>query len=1158
MTRLQAEAEVVDSLPPIGVLQCEACNCRVTGICSLHCCVDCAQTNGVHHGEQCLQVPLEGFAWDGCDKSYVIFAQRLRSLLTKLGPIHLCSLPHGWDEEYGEGSWAEERPVRSASKACSPPYASGITIIGGLVYVVEELPSEQADFLEAGEVDMARVQGLSAEACEAVESEFAAATGGYEVSTLLARAGAVWRCRLSLSLSSDCGLGSGTGGVEDQDHVELTENGFGTGPDGAVLMARIRLLEKLGRWGESADEQLLHSAMAQAKQLEAEMRAFLLKAEDAAGLRRSPPGHDGQDADGQCPLYLEAASQSLRSRLEAMVNVLCQLLIEPPRCRGTCWALLGRVWPHLLAAQDESWGRRLGQAARSSPTRPCLALWSKMAEAAAWHTDYPGLEILQDLHAEETQTNVAAAYAQHHLFSLMLEQRAQLRQELEKCSSHSSERQRPVWDLREDGFGCSFDAAIGSGSIGKFDAVLMVPAGSGQESPGLICEMVGDSRVVSRAGLSTRSGGVAALCTLLACPLLEVSGLAFHATVHVRQRDALHAIVPVRKGKPFDLSMRGAIIETWALAAERHDAEARLHLGIELAGSMPQSFEPKGGDIQANSGLEEAKLCDGSKGGVLLGSLTAAQKLAVNNATSRCVSLVRGPPGTGKTHVAAAIAVAACARLPEATRRVLAVTQSHAAAANLHKRLEAFGASSARIGTTLRPSEVTEQAAFETVRRRWSDDADVQLLLGASSRGSSDVGMKSVELQRAQFAVMRRMARLSQVVVLTCASSGNAGLLQGMGGFPLLVLDEAAQCVEPSPLVPLSWGCEGMALVGDEKQLPATVLDRTAECRNLGVSLFERFVRDGVVSLGAGFVQLDEQRRMHPSIAAFPSKAFYAGTLQNGADMAETRPAVPGFDWPARECRVCFVNCGAGGQETGRSHSNLREAELLLQVLCRCLACGTPASEIGIVTGYSAQQALLKRMVVDLGSAALGLRVDTIDGFQGAERDLILASTVRANYSVGFMKDPRRVNVLLTRARRGLIVFGDAGTLRSEAYTWSPWVDWVTSMGAIMSAAAVVECCSRELPPPPPPASAPPVHLQSAGMAVPLLPTAPSAPSSERDTPSTAAWLAPPAARHEPERTGPERQDKDLEGGSWEAYLDPASNRIWLFNEVTEEVRWKD
>jgi len=379
-----------------------------------------------------------------------------------------------------------------------------------------------------------------------------------------------------------------------------------------------------------------------------------------------------------------------------------------------------------------------------------------------------------------------------------------------------------------------------------------------------------------------------------------------------------------------------------------------------------------------------------------------------------------------------------------------------------------LGCKAVRIGMTLPASQVLKQRVCKELREWGGEDPDLNLLeFGAKvqvddpSRSAAGMGfaiassavlppdVTPAKIVAAQFNVMQRMARHAEAIVMTCASSGNRALLRGLSTLPILVLDEAAQCVEPGPLVSLCLGAECMVAVGDEKQLPATVLDREACQRGLGCSLFERLIRDGVVDVDRGFVQLDEQRRMHPSIAAFPSKRFYGNAVRNGCSSLE-RPRLPGFPWPSFDCSVCFVDC-AGFEETGKSKSNSVEAEALVSALRSCLMAGTKASDIAIITGYSAQQSLLQRLVRQMDLPTEGLRVDTVDGFQGSERELVLVSTVRTNSEVGFMRDPRRVNVLLTRARRGLIVFGDALTLESESDVWKPWVDWLHEQRAVLS-----------------------------------------------------------------------------------------------------------
>ncbi|CAJ1451708.1 unnamed protein product [Effrenium voratum] len=421
--------------------------------------------------------------------------------------------------------------------------------------------------------------------------------------------------------------------------------------------------------------------------------------------------------------------------------------------------------------------------------------------------------------------------------------------------------------------------------------------------------------------------------------------------------------------------------------------------------------------------------------------------------------------------------------------------------------------------------------------------------------------------------------------------------LQGMGTLPLLVVDEAAQVVEPGPWVPLSHGCQRLVLVGDEKQLPATIHHPLAFQRGLGISMFERFVRDGLVRMGNGFVQLDEQRRMHPSIAQFPSLAFYDGTVHDALETKQRQP-VPGFPWPNPEYHVAFVECGfCEGEERRRSHANPREADVLLEVLSWCLSAGMKPCQIGVITGYSAQQEMLQQRVAQLAKRLVfdpaELRVDTVDGFQGAERDLILASTVRSFSRVGFMRDPRRANVMLTRARRGLVVFGNGETLQTEEDTWKPWISWVRERGIELKAEVILPVEAGNDPGEP--FTTPDLQSEVRSKWPPAWPaeaTKPAPESVPADRTSGAQssaldWLAAsepcwpevkvvpvpaqdpvpqepeaiPEPRVEP-RQPEELPEKLLEPSQpaevWTEWVDPETGKLWLYNEVTGEAKWKD
>jgi len=210
-------------------------------------------------------------------------------------------------------------------------------------------------------------------------------------------------------------------------------------------------------------------------------------------------------------------------------------------------------------------------------------------------------------------------------------------------------------------------------------------------------------------------------------------------------------------------------------------------------------------------------------------------------------------------------------------------------------------------------------------------------------------------------------------------------------------------------------------------------------------SLFERLVR---LKLPRAILSI--QYRMHPSIASFPSVAFYGGLLKSGVK-PEQRLAPRGYPWPKTWMPLCFESIGADDgwdlEETqGTSKMNKKEAQRTAEVVMNLLRAGdVPASEIAVISPYSAQTTFLKNQ---FGPAAADVQVSTVDSYQGMERDVVIVTTVRSSSygSVGFLNDRRRFNVLLTRARRGLIVLGNQKTLMNDP-CWRHWILHVSHHG---------------------------------------------------------------------------------------------------------------
>jgi len=296
----------------------------------------------------------------------------------------------------------------------------------------------------------------------------------------------------------------------------------------------------------------------------------------------------------------------------------------------------------------------------------------------------------------------------------------------------------------------------------------------------------------------------------------------------------------------------------------------------------------------------------------------------------------------------------------------------------------------------------------------------------------------------------KQMIKQAHLVFTTCIGA-NLGLLRGQV-FDIVIIDEASQQTEPASLVPLTKGCRKVVLVGDHVQLRPTV-GQLAASLDYDVSLFERLWRADA-SQNVQKVMLDTQYRMHEDVCRFSSEEFYEGKLQTGVKSGQ-RPIFPStFPWPKGR-RMVFVECAAPEDLGKRSKCNRGQAMLCRRV-CALLttkpastsAPGTSAVSsaeaqlplIAVLTPYTRQAELLKQLL----SPFKQVEVSSIDGYQGREADIVVFVTVRCNQKgeIGFLKDLRRLNVVMTRAKTGVIVIGNTATLtkgtsgRESSATW--------------------------------------------------------------------------------------------------------------------------
>lgn len=399
-----------------------------------------------------------------------------------------------------------------------------------------------------------------------------------------------------------------------------------------------------------------------------------------------------------------------------------------------------------------------------------------------------------------------------------------------------------------------------------------------------------------------------------------------------------------------------------------------------------------------------------------------SQKEAVNFSVSNAITLIHGPPGTGKTEVACEIIAQWNSRGDE---RILIVAETNEAVNNIMKKLISKNFDKEkilRIGLTDKLDNELNQYSLENI-----------YCSKFSSKNINQFGMDKKKV------IKKRLLKIinnSRVIFTTCSSS----MLTYLDdiNFKYLLVDEAAQVFEPALMMPLSHRCEVMCLIGDHKQLPPLVQNETIK-KELSKSLFERLLDLSYIKK----TMLNVQYRMNPDIAAFSSREFYGGKLENGLVTQKDRKGLifPGEHFPTS---IRFEDVDSGFEENlGNSKQNKKEAESLRKIILSIKSIDRTIrdEQIGIITAYSAQVKLLKEILKDFN-----ITINTVDGFQGQEREIILYSAVRANkyQDVGFLDDERRFNVTMTRAKRLLVVVGNRKTLEANKL-WQKWIDFINS-----------------------------------------------------------------------------------------------------------------
>ncbi|MCZ4243915.1 AAA domain-containing protein [Pedobacter punctiformis] len=545
---------------------------------------------------------------------------------------------------------------------------------------------------------------------------------------------------------------------------------------------------------------------------------------------------------------------------------------------------------------------------------------------------------------------------------------------------------------------------------------------------------------------------------------------------HDPKNDRVEGIVSHQSGNRMKLSLRVDELPDWT-----RDGKLGIDLLFDNNSYDEMQNALKQAAVQSENQSENTLIKILTKGDaaafqneqkfILPGHLNESQQLAVHKiVTANHLAIVHGPPGTGKTTT---LVQAIKALAKQDHQKILVVAPSNTAVDLLTEKLAGEGLNVIRVGN---PARVSERLISSTLDHKMADHPEMKTIKALKKQANEYKNMahkykrsfgkaerdqrKALfdeahkigrEVEKTEQYIMDNLFGKAQIVTATLVGA-NHYTVKNLK-YHTVVIDEAGQALEPACWIPILKG-QKLILAGDHFQLSPTIKSNEAARNGLSHTLLEK----SVLLHPESVVLLEEQYRMHQDIMAYSSKVFYENKLRAHFSVANH------CLFPEDETLTFIDTAGCSYDEKldGTSTTNPDEAAFLLRHLVNLterlkekdLIKDFPS--VAIISPYKQQVQILKELMREettLASYTDKIAVNTIDSFQGQERDVVYISLTRSNSDgvIGFLSDIRRMNVAMTRAKKKLVVIGDSSTLSKSGF-YADFIQFAENLGTYHSA----------------------------------------------------------------------------------------------------------